>query len=166
MRYEQGLSAGTNYVPGLQESRGRKSRNERQLRRSWEKDVQDRRRQHIQAGQWPETRPEEPVKEGSQRWRRMKELEQQNLEERRQLPAQKEEDMKANKEKQEELLKQIQVKRRMQEEQAEMLRGLKQSQAASSSAVPSGLEQSQGSEGGNKKSGPDSSPRKSREEVP
>eukprot|EP00438_Fugacium_kawagutii_P016890 Skav219041 [mRNA] locus=scaffold2272:713:1453:+ [translate_table: standard] len=106
------------------------------------------REKYIQKGEWPEKRPEEhkEMKEGSQRWRRIKELEQQCLEERREVLAQREENLQAQREQQEELLKQIQLMQKMQEEQTVVLRGLQQSQAASSSAppaAPSGLEKSQ-----------------------
>eukprot|EP00438_Fugacium_kawagutii_P015641 Skav232021 [mRNA] locus=scaffold3326:124447:125382:+ [translate_table: standard] len=145
---EMELQADTGWVPGLQESRGRQSRSQRNLRRAWDPEVQGRKEKYIQKGEWPEKRPEErkEMKEGSQRWRRIKELEQQCLEERREVLAQREENLQAQREQQEELLKQIQIMQRMQEEQAAALRGLQQSQAASSSAppaAPSGLEKSQ-----------------------
>lgn len=46
--------------------------------------MQKKKEEYEKSGQWPESRPE-PMTEGSQRWKRMKELEKEFIEERRNL---------------------------------------------------------------------------------
>ncbi len=73
------------FDPTMQGSRGRRSRHSRQERRANDPHVLERARQYKQTGQWPEQVEKKEMKIGSQRWKRMKELEKETLEERREL---------------------------------------------------------------------------------
>ena len=61
----------------MQESRGKRSRENRNQRRAADSEVQERKRHGEEHG-FPDRLEREPMKEGCQRWRRQKELEKEN----------------------------------------------------------------------------------------
>ena len=120
------------FDPSLQESRGRRHRHWRTERRKKDPEVQQKKEEYEKSGQWPETRPE-PLKEGSQRWNRMKELEKEFIEERRNLQERKQRQLEEETKMNQRLMDKLEEVQEMQRRQQELWeRGLKQSQRSSS----------------------------------
>ena len=140
---EREVAGETGYDPTLQESRGRGHRAARRLDRLNDPDVQERRREYERSGEYPPDPPAPEMREGSQRWRRLKDLEKDLLNREREILEEKEADLRARTEQQQDMMFQMKQMQKMQEEQQELLRGLRESQRASSSAAPaSGLKES------------------------
>ncbi len=86
------------FTVGLQESRGRKYRHLRKWKRQHDPEVQAKREASVSGAERPETKPM-LVKAGSQRWRRMKELEEENMKKQEELLEEKQKMAKAWEEK-------------------------------------------------------------------
>lgn len=92
--------------------------------------MEKKKEEYEKSGQWLETRPE-PLTEGSQRWKRMKELEKEFIEERRNL--QKRMELKEEAKMNQRFMEKLEEAQEMQRRQQELWeRGLKQSQRSSS----------------------------------
>ena len=126
------------FDPGLQESRGRAYRALRKQNRANGPEVQARREAYEKGDmERPETRPV-PMTEGSQRWRRMKELEKETLKKQEDLLKEREEMQLKEKERLNDFQQKLQEVQEMQKKQQDWLKrmeeteGLRQSQNSSS----------------------------------
>jgi len=139
------------FDPGLQESRGRTYRHLRKLDRSKNPEVQARKALY-ESGQMErlETRPE-PMTEGSQRWRRMKELEAENIKAKEKMQEEREKMQREQQKRLEEYQAKLDQVHQMQLKQTAWMdkmeareRGLGQSQSFGSKPTERGLKKSPG----------------------
>ena len=127
--------------------------------RSWQEIQPFRGRGHrAEREAYPHDLPEQEMKHGTQRWKRLKELEEDFVRKEKERLEEKDRDLKVRSEQWEDMMSQMKQMQKLQLGQQELLRGLIQSQVASSTASSSaghssGLEQSQPAEpeGGLKK---------------